>query len=295
MHQEKSAYQKVQKNRYFRAEHSSKNWSKKKDKEIFGKEKTSINNKKKTALFVLAVVAVSCVLLLLFYRPWETELTIAEKDYQDTSLNSLIESTENVDKAACYRKGESLLEQNEYLSAAIEFGKADGFEDARERSLELWQRYGNNSTLVADSFWIIGIEDDGNIALTSSSGENEDDDSYDGSIAKLNEEQDAISLGLYGGTGYASDFVKLKMDGTLLYSPFLDGTIDNTDLSAFKDIIQIACVGVQLIGLNSSGNIIIYDRSENETFNIDDKEWHDITYISSVTSHSFLKLLLLKI
>ena len=278
-HQAKLDHQKVQNNHNIRAEHISKNWGKSSENRISGEEKTSKRNKKKTALFVLVLATISCALILPFFRPWEWETTQINEgnDSQDTYLSSPDKSIENVDKAACYRKGESLLEQSQYLSAAIEFGKANGFEDARKRSLELWQKYGNNTTLATNSFWILGIKENGNIVLSSGSGDNEDE--YESAIKNLDEGKDAVSLAFYSDGSTASDFVKLRMDGTLTYSDFLGNPVDN-DLSRFKDIIQIDGSIGYLAGLNSSGNVLLYDGEENKTLEIDNEDWHDITYMT---------------
>ena len=164
-----------------------------------------------------------------------------------------------------YSKAEKLLAAGDVKKAAISFGKCAGYQDARERSMSLWDTIADRKTLVANGTSIIALKIDGT-AIGSSD--------INGDEADVSNWTDIVAL----STGLAHT-VGLKSNGTVVAVGLnLEG---ECDISNWTDIVAISAGTWSTFGLKANGTVVAI--GSNEYGECDVSDWTDIVAINART------------
>ena len=143
---------------------------------------------------------------------------------------------ENYGNVEAYSKAERLLQSGEKKQAAIAFGRAAGYRDARERCYSLLSETKGTPIVTAGNV-AYALKTDGTVVTSS--------DSYSG----VNNWTDIVSLA--AGEEYV---VGLKSDGTIA----LEGTYSENIARALEwtDIIAISATRGHIVGLKRDGTLV---------------------------------------
>ena len=164
-----------------------------------------------------------------------------------------------------YSKAEKLLAAGDVKKAAISFGKCAGYQDARERSMSLWDTIADRKTLVANGTSIIALKIDGT-AIGSSD--------INGDEADVSNWTDIVAL----STGLAHT-VGLKSNGTeVAVGQNLEG---ECDISDWTDIVAISAGTWSTFGLKANGTVVAIGSNEYDECDVSD--WTDIVAINART------------
>lgn len=164
-----------------------------------------------------------------------------------------------------YSKAEKLLAAGDVKKAAISFGKCAGYQDARERSMSLWDTIADRKTLVANGTSIIALKIDGT-AIGSSD--------INGDEADVSNWTDIVAL----STGLAHT-VGLKSNGTVVaVGQNLEG---ECDISDWTDIVAISAGTWSTFGLKANGTVVAIGSNEYDECDVSD--WTDIVAINART------------
>ena len=164
-----------------------------------------------------------------------------------------------------YSKAEKLLAAGDVKKAAISFGKCAGYQDARERSMSLWDTIADRKTLVANGTSIIALKIDGT-AIGSSD--------INGDEADVSNWTDIVAL----STGLAHT-VGLKSNGTVVAVGL--NQEGECDISDWTDIVAISAGTWSTFGLKANGTVVAI--GSNEYGECDVSDWTDIVAINART------------
>lgn len=155
-----------------------------------------------------------------------------------------------------YVTAEKLLAEGKKAEAAMMFGSAGNYSDARERSFALWDEVANRDTLAAG-------------------GSNHVGESFFGGISKTGDPLVFDTEGDVSADG--GDYIAVAASGYDVYFLNADGTV--TGQPGWKDIVDIAAGGEgSLFGLKSDGTVvaILSNNWGNETFTEGFENWTNI-------------------
>ena len=165
-----------------------------------------------------------------------------------------------------YSKAEKLLEAGNVEKAAILFGKSAGYQDARERSMALWDTIADRPTAVAKNYCTAALKTDGTVAY---SGIDEECDVSNWSDIV------AISVG-------ENHTVGLKSDGTVIATGW--NAAGQCDVSNWTDIVAISAGYDHTIGLKADGTVVAVGNNTDGRCDVSD--WTDIVAISAMRNHT---------
>ncbi len=172
-----------------------------------------------------------------------------------------------------YNAAVSCLKNEHIEEAAIEFGKAGTYKDAKEQSMSLWKKLTKPNVITLGDGFIVGLKSDGTVVSTQL---NESwwsiSPGYHHTVAEFNVTNwsDIVSI----STGYHHT-VGLKRDGTVV------ATGDNSDnqcsVDKWKNIVQVVTGSRCTIGLKADGTVV-YVGEKSRRQNVC-KKWKDIVQI----------------
>lgn len=180
-----------------------------------------------------------------------------------------------------YRTAESLLFEKKYSEAAIAFGKIGMFADAKERSMDLWDKVLQRKKLSTNVKHSVGLLTDGTVIATQFDGM---DRYYDGQC-EVSEWTDIVEI----AAGF-SDTVGLKADGTVVFTEstdYLNSSGNTYELSSWRDIVSISTGRYHTVGLKMDGTVVATDCTGFKyTGQCDVSDWGDIVAISAGDYHT---------
>ena len=149
--------------------------------------------------------------------PQKPLVIFAPEDAQSESAE------ENIDFAAEYQSAEKLLELGKTAEAAIAFGKLDGYKDARERSLDLWNHVAVRKTVAVGEHHTLAVKNDGTVlAAGKTTGNNP---------CNVGDWTDVVAVAATSGASYG-----LKSDGTVISTDAVDNALTRSnDIVAISD------------------------------------------------------------
>ena len=166
-----------------------------------------------------------------------------------------------------YKQAETLLAEGDNVHAAMAFGAASGYSDAKERSLSLWDEIAIREYISAGFFHTVGLKSDGTVLAIGDNSKGQCDVSGWKDIV-------AVSVGAYHTVG-------LKSDGTVVAVGYnYDG---QCDVSSWTDIVAISAGDSHTVGLKSDGTVVAVGYKD-ERCNV--SEWTDIVAISAGGKHT---------
>ena len=163
-----------------------------------------------------------------------------------------------------YNKALALKENGKYPKAAIAFGKAGNYKDAKECSFALWDEIAQRDTVSVGSDHSVGLKSDGTVV-----------DSEGKSNASDWTDIIAISAG-YGHT------LGLKPDGTVVAVG--DNEYGQCDISDWTDIMDISAGYGHTLGLKPDGTVVAV--GDNEEGQCEVSDWTDIIAVSAGYGHT---------
>ena len=167
-----------------------------------------------------------------------------------------------------YQKAEQLMADGNIAEAAIAFGAAGDYRDAKERSTAAWEQIAVRETISAGKLHTVALKPDGTVIAV---GEN----LYGRRNVSDWTEIIAISADY-------SHTVGLKSDGTVVA---VGGNIHGQcDVSGWRDIVAISAGDSHTVGLKSDGTVVAVGSNLNGQCNVSD--WTDIVAISADDYHT---------
>ncbi|MBE6801694.1 MAG: TIR domain-containing protein [Ruminococcaceae bacterium] len=163
---------------------------------------------------------------------------------------------------------EKCLENNDEKRAAIFFGKAGNYSDAKDRSSSLWDKLAIRDTFFSGYWYAVGVKTYGDVEQAG--------DYYSGGC----EVEDWTDIVAVSGSG--SRTVGLKSNGTVVVD--CDKISEEYDLSSWTDIVAISAENSHTVGLKSDGTVVATGYNVNGQCEVSD--WTDVVAISAGASHT---------
>ena len=167
-----------------------------------------------------------------------------------------------------YRQAEKLLQAGRTPEAAIAFGRADGYRDARARSAALWAGVAQRNAVAAGGYHTVGLRADGTVAATG--------DNFHGQC-DVSGWRDLVAV--------AADYnhtVGLRADGTAVATG--DNGDGQCDVSGWQDLVAVAAGWNHTIGLRADGTAVA--TGDNEFGQCDVSDWQDLVAVAAGTRHT---------
>ena len=177
------------------------------------------------------------------------------------NLEDFEDSAERVQKIReeSYAMAEQMLSEGDLVHAAMNFGVAGDYRDARQRSLDLWKAITPAATVSLDILGTIAVKADGTVVAT---GENEYGQ-FD-----VSDWNNILSV----ASAYSSS-IGLRTDGTVLVAGI------ESEASQWTDIVAIAANSSRVVGLRTDGTVITTSHSKYGEGSA--ATWTDIVAISA--------------
>ena len=189
---------------------------------------------------------------IITYKDSEDKIELAEKEML---LNE-------------YSKAEKLLNEGKKIAAAIAFYKLGNYEDAWERSFEIWGEITHRDTITAHDHNSLAVKNDGTVVATGGS--------WDSELA-VDSWFDIVSVGL--GERHS---VGLKNDGTVVATGY-DGN-NRLSVDSWSNIVAISAGRAHTVGLRADGTVVAVGENYNDQCEVND--WSDIIAISAGSYHT---------
>ena len=212
-----------------------------------------------------------------------------------------------------YNDAVKLMNEGKLVQAAAAFGQLGDYQDAREKSLELWRQSveswrqnGTPMSIAVGQRHTLGLEEDGSVVAVGWNGSGRCDVSHwTGIVAISAGEGHSIGLKADGtveaagwneqGQGNVSNWVNivavsageyhtvgLKADGTVTAVGW--NKAGQCDVSNWTDIIAISSSKYHTVGLKADGTVVA--TGSNEEGQCDVSQWEDIVAVSAGECHT---------
>ena len=186
------------------------------------------------------------------------------------SLNGYKDSAEMLENCnvSLYDAAVALMEDGNKAGAAIAFGKAGDYQDARTRSMELWDEIAQRESVSAGNLHAVGLRADGTVVAVGRNFDHQCNVSgWRGVVA--------VSAGYVHTVG-------LRADGTVLAVGRKDEGL--CDVSGWRDVVAVSAGGYHSVGLKSDGTVLAV--GNNEFGQCDVSEWRDVVAVSAGEYHT---------
>ena len=171
-------------------------------------------------------------------------------------------------QAESYRKAEALLAEGDKIHAAMAFGAASGYGDAKERSLSLWDEIATREYISAGAGHSVGLKNDGTVVAPGN-------DVY--GQCRISNWKDIVAV-----SAGATHTVGLKSDGTVLAAG--NDRYGKCDVGNWTDIVAVSAGVYHTVGLKSDGTVVAV--GYNGDGQCDVSGWRDIVAISAGDNHT---------
>ena len=246
--------------------------------EICRQKIQEMEKKRKKTKRILLLMAITIPALILSIVLW-VNVVIPELRYQEavtmmtngyyskaivafTELDGYKDSQEKI--LAChYQYGIVLKESGETRLAAVSFGKAGNYKNAREWSFYLWGESADWETVSAGKYHTVALNPDGTVVATGKNDDGQCDVSSWTDIV-------AVSAGYYHTLG-------LKSDGTVVAAGYTGGSL--CDVSGWTDIVAISAGVQHSVGLKCDGTVVATGYKNNSECDV--SSWTDIVAIAA--------------
>ena len=167
-----------------------------------------------------------------------------------------------------YLQAETSLAVGDVEKAAILFGKAVNYQDARERALALWDMVAVRETLAAGYCHTVGLKADGTVVAAGWGRYDQCD---------VSDWTDIVAV----SAGYAHT-VGLKADGTVVAVGWNQN--GQCDVSGWTDIVAVAAGHAHTVGLKADGTVVAVGDNWDGRCNV--SGWTDIVAVAAGGSHT---------
>ena len=167
-----------------------------------------------------------------------------------------------------YRQAEELLEAGQTPEAAIAFGRADGYRDARARSAALWAGVAQRNAVAAGGYHTVGLRADGTVAATG--------DNFHGQC-DVSGWHDLVAVA--AGNVHT---VGLRADGTVVAAGLNNDY--QCDVSGWQEIVAVAVGHDHTVGLRADGTAITAGYNRNGQCDV--SGWRDLVAVAVGDNHT---------
>ena len=220
-------------------------------------------------------------------------------------LESFADSAERVQKIReeAYALAEQMLSEGDSVHAAMSFGVAGDYSDARKRSLELWKANTPATTVSLDILGTVAVKTDGTVVAT---GENEYGQfdvsawnnvfsvasAYSSSIG-LRTDGTVLVAGIESEASQWTDIVAIAANSSRVVGLRTDGTVITTSHSKYgegsaatwTDIVAISAEGTIVAGLKADGSVVAMFDGYGEFEIPASEQWSEVVEIDAGSSH----------
>lgn len=178
-----------------------------------------------------------------------------------------------------YKKAESFLVEGNTAMAAIEFGKAKNFSNAKERSFELWDHVIQREVISMGGNHTVALKNDGTVLAT-----------------EFNRETAVLSFGydgqcsVYGWTdivalsaGHAFT-VGLKSNGNVVMCGDLGNRNTKRNVKGWKNVVAISAGKFHVVGLKADGTVLATGLNDDGQCNV--SGWKDVIAVVAGYYHT---------
>ncbi len=167
-----------------------------------------------------------------------------------------------------YRQAEKLLQAGQTPEAAIAFGRADGYRDARARSAALWTVVAQRNAVAAGGYHTVGLRADGTAVAAGYNGDGQCDVSGWQEIV-------AVAAGDWHTVG-------LRADGTAVATG--NNGHGQCDVSGWRDLVAVAAGWNHTVGLCADGTAVA--AGSNSDGRCDVSGWRDLVAVAAGGHHT---------
>lgn len=178
-----------------------------------------------------------------------------------------------------YKKAESFLVEGNTAMAAIEFGKAKNFSNAKERSFELWDHITQREVISIGEYHTVALKNDGTVLATEFNSETARfSGGYEGQCS------------VYGWTDIVAlsagpDFtVGLKSNGTVVMCGDLGNRNTKRNVKGWKNVVAISAGRLHVVGLKADGTVLATGLNDDGQCNV--SGWKDIIAVVAGYYHT---------
>ena len=195
------------------------------------------------------------------YRDSAAMLLAAREAAQgmEADLAQRIEDT----RTAAYAQAEELVRCRSYARAAMAFYSLGDYQDARQRSMEIWNTVAQRDTISAGGSHTVGLKADGSVVAVGSNNYGQ---------CKVSDWRDIVAI----STGYYHT-VGLKADGSVVAVGYNE--YGQCDVSGWRDIVAISAGYYHTVGLKADGSVVVVGKNDGGQCEVSD--WRDIVAISA--------------
>jgi len=180
-----------------------------------------------------------------------------------------------------YKAAEALLAEGKTTQAAILFGKAGNYQDARERSFALWETAARRNTLSAGLYHTVGLKTDGTLIATESTS------AYHRGQSAVAYWTDIVDV-----SAGSLQTVGLKADGTVVATEYLGNQMryaGQCEVDGWTDIVAVSTTDTHTVGLKADGTVVATVYTGDPEYYMGQcevSEWRDIAAIDTGLYHT---------
>lgn len=175
-----------------------------------------------------------------------------------------------------YIRAERYLQGGETAKAAIEFGKAGGWLNARQRSFALWDEITQRDVISIGDYHTVALKNNGTVIATVFDKRYETGDTYRGQ-GHVSDWSDIVAVSAGG-----KFTIGLKSDGTVVMCG--DNTNGIDDVDKWSDIVAISAGRSHAVALRADGTVLAV--GYNKYGQCDVSQWQDIIAVAAGSYHT---------
>lgn len=178
-----------------------------------------------------------------------------------------------------YKKAESFLVEGNTAMAAIEFGKAKNFSNAKERSFELWDHVTQREVISIGEYHTVALKNDGTVLATE----------FDSETARFSGGYEG-QCSVYGWTDIVAlsagpDFtVGLKSNGNVVMCGDLGNRNTKRNVKGWKNVVAISAGKFHVVGLKADGTVLATGLNDDGQCNV--SGWKDVIAVVAGYYHT---------
>ncbi len=200
------------------------------------------------------------------------EQAIIEAEKVAEEAEKAAKEAEEAKKKSNYEKAVQYLKEGKKAEAAIAFGKAGDYLDAKEKSFEVWDEIAVRETISAGNLHTVALREDGTAVAVG------DNENYQ---CGIDDSENVVAVDAFGNTS-----VELESNHTIyIYSS--DYSIESwNEFANLKDIVAVSAGGYHTACLKYDGTVVvIVENLEYKDKWKDVESWTDIVAVSSGAGH----------
>ena len=200
------------------------------------------------------------------------EQAIIEAEKAAEEAEKAAKEAEEAKKKSNYEKAVQYLKEGKKAEAAIAFGKAGDYLDAKEKSFEVWDEIAVRETISAGNLHTVALREDGTAVAVG------DNENYQ---CGIDDSENVVAVDAFGNTS-----VELESNHTIYIYSSDYSTESWNKFANLKDIVAVSAGGYHTACLKYDGTVVvIVENLEYKDKWKDVESWTDIVAVSSGAGH----------